>query len=300
MLNLPTKFVTRIIFFAGFILFQTACGGRPNGVLNQGEMTNVLTEMHKTDASMNEKGLTYQHYADKAPYYNYIFKKYKITQAQFDSSLVWYSKNPRLFEKVYDKVLVNLTNLQKEVKDGKYHPVDTIDLTRMRNNIWNKHIRYALTKDSTRTHLNFEIKDNNIMFGDVYVLRFLQRIAPEDSCKKQRVVLRINYVNGKIDSVSKTAYHDSLLRRYTFRFKAFRKLKIKSISGELLGSKNYKGKLNAVTDSITLFREYNEKTQDSLRKEVEKATPGFKITPQNDNSLRSVNKSINRRFMHLQ
>jgi hypothetical protein len=263
-------------------------------------MTSVLTDMHKTDAVLNEKGMAYTHYTDKAPYYKFIFKKYKITKAQFDSSLVWYSKNPRIFDNMYDKVLINLTSLQKDVKNGKYHPVDTLDLTKMRSNVWNKRTRYILTHDSTRTHLNFEITGNDFMFGDVFVLKFLQRIAPEDSSTKQRVVLKINYANGKTDSVYRTAFNDSLLRRYTFRFKAFRKLKIKSVSGELLACKAYRGKLNAEIDSISLFREYNAKNQDSLRKIVELANPGMKSLPQKKDmySPGIIKKFINRRFYH--
>jgi hypothetical protein len=54
---------------------------------------------------------------------------------------------------------------------------------------------------------------------------------------------------------------------------ALKKLKIKSISGVLLGSKIYKGKLHASLDSISLIRKYNPKLQISLRKMVEKANP---------------------------
>jgi len=300
MLNLPYKILKNLILVAGIMLLLSSCDGRPKGVLSLNDMTDVLTEMHKTDASLNERGLAYGHYTDKAPYYKFIFKKYGISKAQFDSSLVWYSKNPRIFGNMYDKVLINLTTLQKDVKNGKYHAVDTLDLRKMSTFIWNKRPKYLLTKDSSRTHLNFEIIDSNFMFGDVYVMKFLQRIAPEDSCKKPRVVFRINYENGKTDSIYSKAYNDSLLRRYTIRFKAFRKLKIKSVSGELLASKTYKGKQNSVTDSISLMREYNSKIQDSLRKVVESASPGFRNLQNKTfiNSQRAVKKSINRRFYH--
>ena len=300
MLNFPNNLLNRFVFLTGIILLLSACVNRPGGVLNERQMTNVLTEMHKTDAILNEKGLAYGHYTEKAAYYKFIFKKYKITKAQFDSSLVWYSKNPRIFDNMYDKVLINLTSLQKDVKNGKYHPVDTLDLTKLRTNVWNKRNRYILTHDSLRTHLNFDITDTDFLFGDVYELKFLQLIAPEDSCKKPRIVLRINYANGKTDSVYRTAFNDSLLRRYTFRFTAFRKLKIKSVSGELLASKGYRGKQNVKIDSISLYREYNSKNQDSLRKVVELANPGLKLTPNNSNRNMPgmIKKFINRRFYH--
>lgn len=272
MLNRSYKFRIPILFIFGFILLLTACS-RPKGVLDQGDMVKVLVDMHKTDAMLNDGGQNFGLYSFKSPYYKYVLKKHGVTQAEFDSSLVWYTKNPQKFTMVYNNVISQLTEFQTEIKKGKYHPVDTLASVIAKSNIWNKRIKYVLTKDSARTHLDFQIPYQGFMYKDLYVLKFLQRIAPADSSKKQRIVLRINYWNGKTDSVSKTAYNDSLLRRYTFRFPVTRKLKIKSISGELLGSSVYKGKLNATIDSISLIREFNYQIQDSLRRMVEKADP---------------------------
>ena len=273
MLNQSNRFYTRVVLFLGFILLLSACEGRPKGVLNKSDMTKVLVDMHKAEAVLAEKGLSYGLYSNKAPYYKYILKKYGITQAEFDSSLVWYTKHPKNFTLVYADVVEDLTDYQKEIKNGKYHPVDTMSYRIIKNNVWNQRIKYVLTKDSARTRLAFLIPTQGFMYKDVYVLRFLQRIAPEDSSVRQRIVLRINYWNGKTDSVSKMAYHDSILRRYTFRFPAIRKYKIKSVSGELLSSTAYKGKLNAFVDSISLIRQFDYVMQDSLRRMVEKADP---------------------------
>jgi len=261
----------RFILILGIVLAFSACNGRPKGVLSQSKMTDILTDLHKLDGCLNEKGFQYGHYPEKAPYYKFILKKYDITQTQFDSSLVWYTKNPKYFEKVYANVLINLNKEKDFIASSKYHPVDSVAMAKMKINLWNKRKQYNFTKDSTRTRLDFEIKDNNMLLGDVYVLRFLQRIAPEDSCKKQHIVLRINYTNGKCDSAYAVAHHDSLLRRYILRLPALKKLKIKSISGELLGSKTYKGKFHAMLDSISLTREFNGLKQDKLRRIVEKA-----------------------------
>jgi len=272
-LNQLNKLYIRLVFTLAFMLLLSACENRPKGVLNKTDMTKVLVDMHKAEAMLMENGQVYGHYSNKAPYYKFILKKYGITQADFDSSLVWYTKNPQKFTQVYNNVTAELTTFQKEIKNGKYHPVDTMSNSVVKSNIWTQRTKYILTKDSARTRLAFQIPYQGFMYKDVYILKLLQRIAPEDSSKRQRIVLRINYWNGKTDSVSKMAYHDSLLRHYTFRFPAIHKYKIKSISGELLGSSLYKGKLNAVVDSISLMREFNYKTQDSLRKLVEKADP---------------------------
>lgn len=302
MFNRPNKNSFQIVLILGFFLLLSACDGRPRGVLDQSDMIKILVDMHKTEALLAEKGLSYGNYSSKAPYYNFVLKKYGITQAQFDSSLVWYTKNPKKFGRIYDDVTVQLTKFQKEIKGGKYHAVDTLELAKIKVNIWPKQMKYVMTKDSARTHLDFEIPNQSFMYGDTYILKFLLRIAPEDSSVRQRVVLRINYANGKVDSVYKTAYHDSLLRRYTFRFPAIRKLKIKSISGQLLGSSAYKGKLHATVDSIALFRQFNPVLQDSLRKMVQKADPkeySLEPTPNHAPTIRGKQLPLNVRDRKL-
>lgn len=253
-------------------------------------MTTVLFEMHKLEGSLDAKGINSSEFDLKSKYFNSILEKYGITEAQFDSSVVWYAKNPKKYEDIYTDVLAQLTDLQNDVKKGKYHPVDSIELRKIKLNLWIKKSKYVFTKDSVRSHLDFKIADKDFLYGDVYVLKFKQLIAPEDSSKNQRIVLRINYWNGKTDSVSRKAYNDSLTRRYTFRFPATEKLKIKSISGELLASTRYKGVFHATIDSISLLRVYDPKLQDSLRAIVQKADPTKYFTPK-EHRLDSIKKA---------
>lgn len=282
MWNLRIKFFSQFAIIVSLIFIFAACSNRPKGVLNQEDMTNILTDMHKLDGALVDRGLMSTNDTTKIKYYNFIFSKYKTTKADFDSSLVWYTKNPQEFNNIYNKVLINLTSLEKDVKSGKYHFIDSVELAKVKSEIWKKRPEYALTKDSTRTRLDFEVVDSSLLYGDVYVLRFLLRIAPEDSCTKQHITLRLNYQNGKMDSAFAVAHHDSLLRRYTIKLPATRKLKIKSISGELLGSKTYKGKLHATLDSISLIRKFNPIHQDSLRKLVQKLEPKRKVIPKKE------------------
>ena len=47
-------------------------------------------------------------------YYAQVLEAHGITQAQFDSSLVWYTAHPQLFDKIYPRVM---RNLEKERED---------------------------------------------------------------------------------------------------------------------------------------------------------------------------------------
>ena len=280
MWNLRIKFFSQFAVIVSILLIFAACSNRPKGVLDQEDMVNLLTDMHKLDGALVERGLMFSNDTTKTKYYNFIFAKYNITKANFDSSLVWYTKKPQEFNNIYNKVLINLSLQEKEVKSGKYHFIDSVELAKVKSELWRRRNKYELTKDSTRTKLDFEVVDPSLLYGDVYILRLLLRIAPEDSCTKQHISVRLNYQNGKVDSAFAVAHHDSLLRRYTIKLPATRKLKIKSISGELLGSKAYKGKLHATVDSISLIRKFNPVHQDSLRKLVQKLEPKRKAIPQ--------------------
>ena len=279
MWNLRIKFFIQFAVIVSLLLVLASCSNRPKGVLNQEDMANILTDMHKLDGALVERGIMFSNDSTKMKYYNFVFAKYSISKANFDSSLVWYTKNPQEFNNIYNKVLLNLSLQEKEVKSGKYHFIDSVELAKVKSELWRRRNKYELTKDSTRTKLDFEVVDPSLLYGDVYILRFLLRIAPEDSCTKQHIALRLNYQNGKVDSAFAVAHHDSLLRRYTIKLPATRKLKIKSISGELLGSKIYKGKLHATLDSISLIRKFNPIHQDSLRKLVQKLEPKRKVLP---------------------
>ncbi|MDD4993632.1 MAG: DUF4296 domain-containing protein [Paludibacter sp.] len=270
MINSLSKSFSKLFFTFICIAFLAACGGRPSGVLNKNDMTEVLTDLHKLDGSLAAKGILYGNSDEKNAYYSSVLKKHGITQAQFDSSLVWYTKNPKKFDDIYIKVLANLTDLGNDIKKGKYHSVDSTELAKIKYNIWNKRFKYVLTKDSARTRLDFEIQDQGFLLADVYVLKFTQRIAPEDSCDEPVIRFQINYLNGGVHGVIKTAYHDGITRRYMFRLTSTHPYKIKSISGQLLGSSAYKGKFNATVDSITLTRIYNPTKQDSIMKILQK------------------------------
>lgn len=102
-----------IILLLGLVVL---IGCRPKGIISSREMRNILIDLHKTDGLLQVCG--YQHGYDETRniYYAMVLEKHGITQAQFDSSLVWYTANPQLFDKIYPKVLAAI----EEEKDQYY------------------------------------------------------------------------------------------------------------------------------------------------------------------------------------
>jgi hypothetical protein len=71
-------------------------------------MRDIMVDLHKTDALLQVTCLQFGHDDVTEIYYAEVLEKHGVTQAQFDSSLVWYTAHPQLFDKIYPKVMAEL------------------------------------------------------------------------------------------------------------------------------------------------------------------------------------------------
>lgn len=97
-------------------------GCRPKGILHSWEMRAVLVDLHKTDAMIQLSGLQHGYEEEKDIYYAQVLEKHGITQAEFDSSLIWYTAHPQLFDKIYPRVLKQLAS-EKETFESQHAEV---------------------------------------------------------------------------------------------------------------------------------------------------------------------------------
>ena len=96
----------------------TACKvKRPETVLPDAKMENVLYDYHIAKAMGEE--VPYNESYKRVLYIESVFKKYGITQADFDSSMVWFARNPEVLTK-------NLRESECTLKSRKrrYQPLD--------------------------------------------------------------------------------------------------------------------------------------------------------------------------------
>ena len=89
------------------MITATIVSCRPKGILHSWEMRDLLVDLHKADATLQQAGIRYND-PERIGYYAVVLDKHGVTQAQFDSSLVWYTAHPMLFDKIYPKVLAQL------------------------------------------------------------------------------------------------------------------------------------------------------------------------------------------------
>ena len=95
-------------------MLLSLAGCRPRYVLSSKQMRAVLHDLHRADAILQVAGYNYGNDEALAKYYQRVLDKHGITQAQFDSSLVWYTDHPQRFDKIYPRVVASLEEENKQ------------------------------------------------------------------------------------------------------------------------------------------------------------------------------------------
>lgn len=98
-----------------------ACSKVPHGILSEKKMQAVQTDMQIAEAMISEGHNDFQDDAQKEALYESIFHKHGISQADYDTALVWYGRHLDVYIKVYDRILADLDQREKELgKDAGF------------------------------------------------------------------------------------------------------------------------------------------------------------------------------------
>lgn len=106
-------------YFALLALLLTACIDRqavlPEGYIGQQQMVDIMTDIHLVEGARS--GTLLLGDTNTLPdYYAHIYQKHHVTEAEFKTSFNWYAEHPEELKVVYEKVLVNLSKQEEEVK----------------------------------------------------------------------------------------------------------------------------------------------------------------------------------------
>lgn len=184
----------------------TACQvKRPKDVLPDAKMENVLYDYHIAKAMGEE--VSYNESYKRLLYIESVYKKYGITQAVFDSSMVWYARNPEILTKVYEKVNLRL----KAERDGINHLIAMRDnkpkesLSGDSIDVWAWQRIYQLTGMPLDNKITFTLpSDTNFKDRDTlrWSVRFRFRNGMPDSLHAPLMAMQILYDNDSIISSS--------------------------------------------------------------------------------------------------
>ncbi|WP_102408148.1 DUF4296 domain-containing protein [Parabacteroides bouchesdurhonensis] len=146
-----------------------ACSKVPDGVLSEKKMQQVVVDMQLAEAMIGTDYKKYPDQASKEALYQSVFRKHGISQALYDSSLIWYGKNLDIYMKVYDRVVRDLnkqiTNLGDVQADAA--PSSTRDSV----DIWPRRPFMTLSPKAIFNGVVFDIRpEKDYSSGSIFVL----------------------------------------------------------------------------------------------------------------------------------
>lgn len=214
-----------LVLFMTVVL--TGCKpGIPGRYLQMDEMVDILYDYHVADGMVQTNFDSPDSVAMRA-YRISILKNHGVTQADFDSSMVYYTRHTRLLQKVYDKIADRLDReaVERGGQAGFTDLTENADTT----NVWKRSTAFVLSPYLATNRMSFEIKaDSSFHEGDRMVLDFDAQFLYQDGMRDALVVLAITYVNDSVEYVNNSISTSS---HYHMQIMNEGRLAIKSVRG---------------------------------------------------------------------
>ncbi len=213
------------------IPFLSSCKKKmPSSVLRPKAMEDVLYDYHLAQAIANDFNGADRY--KKELILQYVFEKHNTTQAQFDSSLVWYTRNTLEMGKIYENLSKRFQQadsslvLHAEGQAQMAVPLvgDTVD-------IWLKDRLCCLATVNMANKLTFaiEVADTNFKARDSYRWMLDAHFLQQDTAGQYAFMqLSILYKNDSIASVNRV-----VTEGYNALFIPTDSLPIKTVRGDV-------------------------------------------------------------------
>ncbi len=219
-----------IILF--LIMLVMACTPSvPSEYIQPGEMEDILYDYHIGQAIVKAEHSGEQNDFKKTKYFLAVLEKHGVTQADFDSSMVYYYSHLVRLKSIYTEVNERLAENAKELGAtvgaiGRYSQYSATGDTA---NIWKGASDIILIPRPTMNRYDFTVKvDTSFYKGDSFMFQFMSEYIWQ-SGSKDAVVCVVSKYEG--DSIIQTVNHISVSGLSQVRIPANRENKLKEMQG---------------------------------------------------------------------
>lgn len=260
-----TKWVLMALVVA--VLMVSCKPSVPSEYIQKGKMENILFDYHLAKVMFEQEGkndsLTLLAYQES------IFEKYDVTRADFDSSMVYYSRHMQLLHEIYEHLGDRLSKelvAQGGVASGMGQYGDEIAGADTAS-IWKGDRSIALTPFPISNSYSFEAKaDTSFHKGDRIILDFDAQFIYQMGLREATAVLAVTFMN---DSVRTETVHVSSSSHFHLQIEDSDMLGIKNVRGYFLLSNGG----NGYSSTIRMCLCYNIKLlRMHVKREAEKTS----------------------------
>ena len=205
----------------------------PSGYIQPGDLEDILYDYHVAQAMANEarSKSSQENDYDRNAYFHAVLQKYDVSEAVFDSSLVYYYSHADRLKTIYQRVKERLNDEAKalgaSVGDiNKYSSYSTKGDTA---NVWQSETDLLLMPFPTTNRYDIYVKaDTSYYKGDTFIFQFLSDFVYQSGSKDAVVCLVAHYQN---DSITQTISHVSMTGQTQVRIPQNREGTLKELRG---------------------------------------------------------------------
>ena len=197
------------------LVLLSACTPKvPKEYIQPDDMEDILYDYFVSQGiAKQETGSTSDRLSDykRELYFEAVLKKYDLTRAEFDSSLVYYYTRSDRFVKIWKNVQERLGEAAIEygASAGEVQTFTASTLTGDTTNVWNGVISQVLVPYSPYNRLQFQIHaaDTAYRKGDSFMLTWNSNFLYQSGSKDGVAYMAVRYKN---DSIVSTVSHFSV------------------------------------------------------------------------------------------
>ena len=188
-----------------FLLLLIGCNSRPEGVLSRSKMEDVLHDYHIAQGMVTMLSPE-ERYQEQA-YIDAVFRKHGITEAVFDSSMIWYNRHGEELLTIYDHLSERFEDEDKAIQaqTGTNYMSAMISEGGDTTNIWSGDKLFVLQKSDWLNHRSFSMAaDTSFHRNDRFLLmadcHFAATNRMNNASKQLVMSVSIEYDNDDVIS----------------------------------------------------------------------------------------------------
>lgn len=280
---MKTTRVLPFFFFLSVVVFS--CKPQvPDEYLQPGEFEDVLYDYHLADAMANGGGEVSEIDYNVTLYRQAVLRKYGITQAEFDSSLVYYMRHADRLHAIYENISNRLEDdaMSLGASANDIRRYGDLKSVRDTSNLWTGVPAVMLMPEAPYNVMTFDVQaDSTYHKGDKIILSFNCDFVHREGGMEGVAVLAVHFKN---DSVTSSSTRMSSTSNYSVTVNDGDKQGIKSIKGFIyLGRRTRRG-----DDDNSLCLMFVDNIRMVRMRNVEKQSDQVGPTPSNSTSTDTV------------
>lgn len=194
------------LLLLGTVFMGVACGKQiPDDIIQPSEMEELLYDYHLALTMGND--LNYSDRYKRESYKNYVFDKHGVTEAEFDSSMVWYTRNSKVLTDIYKNLQKRYELAEEQMRSelNKRSGQIMVSLSGDSVDVWSDRNVYWLTNSPFTNRLNFDLKaDTTFHAKDLLVFEAEYNFLSYQRNKAKAVVaINITFKNDSTLGISK-------------------------------------------------------------------------------------------------